>query len=450
MVSSHDHSTWWGRWGLLACSIAGAIVAGGLASAAGAFAPAQDEAIRCDPVAVRVVDPLAVPAGETIDVDVHFDYACSEVERTIYFYLVVENSENLDPGGFGGREHFDNARDAMSAFVEEIDFGNGSKGGLIVYTANESERLALQSGDGGKRSLQSALNSLTTSGRSANASGEAIELATEKLLEAEDEGEAVVHRAIVIVDAGATMSAPRVEPLEACQAARDAGIQVAVLSLRESEGRMAECAPEHLRRSASRPNGEDIPPEMEDLGDGMSRADQADLVSVFDQFESGFSYETGSGIPREPDIFFINEVGWDFLPPPAEGGESLGYKIRVGEAAAGSILQASSRPLVTLNYADGSFAELEVENPDICVHPRGNPAFCEDFIGTLTPVALPETPTTPEATPTPTEPIEETPTPETPEPGTSTPTPEDETATPTTEPVDGEVRIYMPYARTGR
>ncbi len=447
-------SIWARLLGPAACLVAGAIVVGGVAGAVGAFAPAQDEEMRCNPVAVRSVEPLVVAAGDSVDVNVEFDYACSDVERTIYFYLVVENSENLNPGGFSGREYFDNVRDGLNDFVEQIDYTNGSKGGLILYTNNESERLELRDGDGGKRALQSAVTGITTSGRSANAAGEAVELATEKLLEAEADG--VVHRVIVIMDAGATMSAPRVEPLVACQAARDAGIQVAVISLRDTESRLAECAPEYLRHSAARPTGEDIPPELDELGDGMSRADQADLVSVFDQLESGFSYEVGSGTPRPPDVFFINELGWDFLPPAPEGGQALGYRLNVSEEAAGTIGMASMNPLVTINYADGSFSVIRLENPEICVHPRANPAFCEDFIATLTPSAMTATATSPpEETPTPTGlPPEETPTMETPT--MTVPTVETPTMETPTEPVDptpdegDEALIFMPYGGAGR
>ena len=416
---------------LFTCLIAAAIITA-LASASGHLALAQDEALRCNPVAERVVDPLVVPAGDSVDVSVNFDYTCTDVERTIFFYLVVENSENLN----GGRSFFRNAKDGMEAFVEEIDYSVGSQGGLIVYTANESERVALRDGEGGKRALQTAVKGLSTAGRSANGASDAVELAMEKLLEAEVPENA--HRVIVIVDAGAAIAVALDDTLAACQAAADADIQVAVMSLRDSEARLAECAPEHLRHSGYRPEGIDMPPEFTEMGDGISRADQADRVNVFEQIDSGFKFQLGSGDPRDPDVFFANEIGWDLLPPPPEGGQELGFKLDVSMDAAGTIGQTSLQTYMTMFYADGSIAEIELDNPEVCVHPPGNPAFCEDFIGTLTPPAPTAVPTmTPETPPTDPPPTEPPPTATSDDP--VEPTPGDGT--------DG--MIYMPVSWSG-
>lgn len=425
-----------------ACMAAAAIVAtiatiaGGAAVVRGS-APAQDPELRCNPVAERRIEPRVVPAGDPVDVRVTFDYACSDVERTIYFYLVVENSESMNPGGFGGRAHFENAKAGMVAFIDQIDFDNGSRGGLIVYAASASERIALREGSGGKSALKSAVNGLSTAGGSANAAGDAVELAAQKLLEAETDES--VSKVILLIDAGATITTSIDDIVRACHAAADEGITVSVMSLRDTEGRLAECAPEHQRHSASRPSGEDIPEKLEYVGDGLARADQADLLSVSDQITAGFAYVAGSASPREPDIFFANEIGWDFMPPPPEEGHELTYRMSTGYEIAGTINFPSIESFFTIFYADGSFAEIDLENPEVCVHPPGNPDFCEEFIVTLTPMAPTDTPTTPP---------EETPT-ATGEPPTPTePAPEE---TPTHMPTaPGAPTIYMPYASPGR
>jgi len=397
--------------------------------------PEQASPVRCDPVAHRGIEPRIVEAGGEVAVLTQFDFACTDQKRTIYFFLVVENSEELNPGGFGGRALYRNARDGLAAFVDQMDYERGSRGGLVLYSSSAAERSELRGEDAGKRALKSAIDGITTGGRSANGAADAIALAASRLSESGAGPD--VMRVILIMDAGAPISRSMDEVLAACQAARDDGIHVGLVSLDASEGRLADCADANSRRGSGRPNGQDLPETMGTMGDGLARADQSDRQAIVDRTTSEFAYVAGSASPREPDSSFAGEVGWEFDAPPPDEGHVIEYKLGVAPGVAGIVVPTSIESVLTMFYADGTFVELELENPEVCVYPPDTPSFCDRFALTLTPPVPTDTP----------EP--DTPTPDGPDPTLETPsvTPEATAeATPTMLDHPFLVPIYLPVA----
>ncbi len=101
-------------------------------SALGAHPAAGPADHLCNPVASRQVEPRVVGAAGTVNVRVAFNYHCHEAPRPVYFFLVVENSRSTD----GGRTMVGNLREGLTNFVNEMDYGVGSQGGLILYHSN--------------------------------------------------------------------------------------------------------------------------------------------------------------------------------------------------------------------------------------------------------------------------------------------------------------------------
>ncbi len=378
--------------------------------------------LRCDPVAVREASPRVVSVDGMVDVRVEFNYQCTEEKRRIFFFLAVENSDKTQPSGRTGRRLIANIREGLANFVGKIDYENGSQGGLILYNTNDIVRMDLQGGGGGQQALINAVNNFPTgSSRSARAAGDAVAKATELLAAAE--APPGTMKLILVFDAGAPMTNPQVEIADACQAAKDAGIHMAAFALESAGDRFKECADEISFRGSGREGGQDIPEKLEAFGDGFARADQVGQLLLSDRISQQFDYVPGSGRPTEP-YNFMNEIGWDILPPPPPEGHVYEYQLSIDEGAENEVVSLSDEALLTLFYLDDSFGELSLDNPEICIHTPGRRTVCDNFVATLTPPAPTDTPS-PTATATSTRP-----------PQTPTPTPTD-----TPEPPTG---IYLP------
>jgi hypothetical protein len=90
---------------------------------------------------------------------------------------------------------------------------------------------------------------------------------------------------------------------------------------------------------------------------------------------------------------FLRELSWEILPPAPPGGHVYEYQVKPKESAAGDIIRMSSDANLSVYYRDGTYGQVELENPKVCVHPAGRPEWCDDFIATLTPPAPTDTAT---------------------------------------------------------
>jgi hypothetical protein len=353
--------------------------------------------LRCDPHATREVEPLVLEEGQAASVRATFNYTCTADTSVVAFVIAVENSDRIQPPGFGGRNLTANIREGLRDFINEIDFDNGSMGGFIVYSASSQVRVELGGGSSARQSLLTAAATFPAPGSpSGRGAADAITTATAML-----SGDAVPANAakvLLVVDLGAPWGTEATVQ-SACTAARDAGILLSVMSVDTAEQRMEPCATEGLFRYSGRPGGDDIPEKVRALGQGFAHANQVQSAQLTDQLEQGMRYVDGSAVP-EPSLVFAGEIAWDFLPPPPAGGYVVTYEVAADRP--GGDLTLSVDAVLQLLYGDGTAAEVMLPNPEVCVYPRGQPDACRGFGATPSPTAPPDEPTDEAPTPTPT------------------------------------------------
>jgi hypothetical protein len=363
----------------------------------GPAAESPHQALRCNPEAHRVIEPLALEEGREFEVLIHFDYLCPEGTKPIVFVIAVEDSDMLEPPGFGGRQLDDNLQEALTDFVEAMDYDNGTMGGLVLYTGTASIRVPVEGGNGGRQSLLAAIRTISPGGPTARAAADAVDTAAEMLRNAS--GPEGALKVMLIVDAGASLDDTEAV-IARCAAAKAEGVHVAVTSLREAEGRLRDCSEESSYRQSAREGGQDLQEHLSSLGEGFVNMERADGVLVADTLATAMSYVIDSGQPP-PTSSFAGEISWDFAAPAPDGGQDVRYRIKPSEMGPGQMLSTSAT--VTLLYADGSYGVVPLENPEVCVYRAGRPQECPDTSPTEEP-----TPTDPAPGETPTATVEPT------------------------------------------
>lgn len=412
----------------------------------GDFSVQQDEPgpiedlLPCDPTYDRSIEPRIFKIGEETTVRASYTFKCTGEARKINYFLVIENSGALRAGR-GGREALDHVIEGAKDFVNQVDYANGSRGGLVLYAATSTIRLTLQGGDAGQMNLIQALHGISIEpiGDSAGA-GAAIRDATGLLPTGVQTDAANV---LIIVDAGATeVSDPLVTRYTALNAARQAGVTVAVISFPAAGRRMASGASGGWYKEVSDKNGGNVEQIFADLAEGMLRGKLMENVSYSESLVDGFELVQGSEYPRSPDFGPVyGAFGWDFGP---DAPKSVMFNVRASEDLAGTGYPRKLTDFAEalFEYQDKTRARAYLPNPDVCVY-RDDPAECAG-LPPLTPTTSANTPApttavptdTPEATLAPTETLEAT-TPAATE--TSVPT-----TMPTHTPVPEGTSIYLP------
>ncbi len=417
------------RWGWILVLI----VVVGLVAAAAVAARPQQLVYPCNPRFNRTAGPriVSVDSG-VVDVRVDVNYQCATGKRRADFFLLVENTVNTQPEGRRGRQLVANIREGLTAFVQNMDYSNGTRGGMILYNSNVLVNSELQGGEGGKRALIAAIGRFgTTPNPSARALGGAIDKATELLSAAEAPTDTM--KLILILDTGAPFTGAERDVNAACRDARSAGVTIAVFALEDPAGRLSSCA--DVERSSQRDNGEDIPDRLGAMADSLVGGEQLEKLRLTDGLHERFEYVVGSASPKAPERF-LNEIAWDILPPAPPEGHVFTYKVRVKRGAEPGIVPLAREFSLGLYYKSGDFFELRQPSPLICIHPPNDPAFCDEFAGTLTPPAPTATVTAtapPTGSPAPTDEPSVTPSPE---PGA--------TATTPATPADKAQRLHLP------
>jgi hypothetical protein len=376
-----------------------------------------EDLIPCDPVYTRSIEPRIFKIGEETTVRAEYNFKCTGEARKLNYFLVIENSGALRQGR-GGREALDHVIEGAQDFVNQVDYANGSQGGLVLYAATSTVRLPLQGGNsaGAGAAIRDATGLLPTSVESEFAN------------------------VLIIVDAGASETTdPLVTRHTACNAARQAGVTVAVVSFPNAQGRLVQCSSGGWFKQVTTHEGDNVEDIFAEFAEGMLRGKMMTEVTYSESLVDGFEFVDGSGYPREPDYPPVyGAFGWTF---GRDAPQSVQFNVRASEDLAGT---GHPRPLVDFaellfEFTDKTRARAYLPNPDVCVY-RDDPGECAG-LPTLTPSS--GSTDTPVAT---TPPPSDTPVPTTPPPSTTevpvdTPTPT-ATSTNTLEPIGN--KIYLP------
>ncbi len=414
----------------------------------------------CDLVARRSVEPLVVEEGGTLEVSVDYEYQCSHQRRRINYFLLVEASEALRGPGVD-RDLLEKLKQALSVFVNRVDYGNGSTGGLTLYAEDYSNRVTLRGDDAGRKALLDAIRRISVEpiGNSAGAPA-AIRDATERLPTGQSSDAINV---LIVIDAGAPVSTrPLIDYETACGAAKKAGVVLSVIGLETAGTRGLGCASPGWGRVSREADGSDLEEIFDQLADllisgkgsssnkrrnrgrccaavlvrweeaiaellptssGPTRwmqrrpnctsycltsPKQPDLEEYGEWFSQGFDYQAGSAEPFEPDQLIGQQYAWTFDRTPRAGSRSIRYRVDVETGPGNRVEPLSVDASVALFFSDGSRANAPADNPEICVYKAGRSDFCAGH-GQPTPVAT-EEPTAGPATsePSPTPPLDPT------------------------------------------
>jgi len=422
------------------------------ADPARAAAPAAPHDVPCSLEASRDTAPLVIEEQGTVDIDVAYNYSCPVGNRKVYFFLLVENSRELDRSGRSGRSLLANVRDGLADFVNQIDYGLGSQGGMILFSRTHTVRVPLPGESAGKQTLINAIRSFPVgAGTTATGVAGAIDEAARLLQAADPDGNA--FRIILILQAGAPTTGAGETIDDACAAAKAGGATIGLLFVDGVTNPLEPCASPLWSRNSPRADGDDIPRILSAMGTAAVTGHQALRVEYCDDLAPEFRFVDGSGLPRPPDVTVLDQICWtDDAPPPPEG-HVLRYRLRAAAVDGGSLGPTSNEAEVRLVLGDGRIVERPLPLPDMCVYPEGRPDFCEPFARTLTPAApTAETPATAPPPETPGEPPTDTPTAATPDdPTTATAdTPSPTTSPAEDTPVPGQGwRLWIPSAKRG-
>lgn len=458
--------------------VAGTLAVVGIAAASPGPAPSfaqqptpDDALVPCNPKVDRTVDKQILKEGEEVSVRAEYNFKCSREKRRVNFIFLVENSQFLRggeptpkpaPDGTSPQvgEQLNSVRNALKQFANEVDYGNGSCGGLTLYTDNYQPLARFpQCGENGRDFLLRQMGIITTK-PTGNVSGlvSAIRDQTQVL----PERTADATNVLIIVDAGAPILAEglRLSDIEtSCKVAADAGVVRIILSLYGTGGRLAgirNCvSPGGLYLSQDQ-NGKDLLGPggiMDQIAQTLIRGNQARSTEFSDRM-NGFLFEyvpgTGrvDGRPSEPAMIAGSELVWTFNSEPPEVSRIIEYKVKSGDDWGEGKGNLSYSSELILDFGAGiPLGRVPVPNPAMCIYTTQKPDFCDQFALTLTP---PTTPTdTPVAPDTPT-PAPATDTPEATDTPQATDTPDaTETPTPTETPEGPKGIVFLPMLLSG-
>jgi hypothetical protein len=360
--------------------------------------PPPEGPIPCDPTASRTINPRVVEAGGEVEVNIRYNFNCTGEDRKINIFLVVENTSYL---GGPRNQALANVRDGLLRFVNQVNYLNGSCGGLTLFAEDYTNRVTLRCGNEGKEALLEAIGRISVEpvGNSAGA-GAAIRDATERLpTNVGDSGTNV----LLVVDAGApVVTPPLLRIQDACKAAYESKVHVMTVGLENAGYRMGFCATNGWARFDPSPDARGFPAIMDELAEALVKGQQADTSEVLEALRSSVTLVPGAQ-PFDPDNPYANDFVWSFQGNPPPSGQTISYKIKLDEELIeNEIFSPSIESSLSLFYKSGQFRTLLLPEEEICVYKRGDPSFCAGY-----PPATPTpTPTRDSTQPTPTDTVE--------------------------------------------
>ncbi len=393
--------------------------------------PIPEGPMPCDPSGRRTVDPRVVEQGGEVEVNVHYNFNCTGEDRKINVMLVVENTTYL---GGPRNQALQNVKEGLLRFVNQINYLNGSKGGLILYAGDYTVRVILRDGAEGKQSLLDAIGRISVEPVGSSSGAPAAIRAATGLLPTGAENPEGVTNVLFVVDAGAPVLQPPMLTLQtACNAAHEAGVHVMTVGLENAGYRFAFCATNGWARYDPSPDARGFPTIADELAESLVKGQKAGSAEVFESLSSAIEMLPNAQ-PFAPDNPFGNDFQWTFTGNPPPSGQDLRYRLKlIDTAIQNEIFSPSFQSDLTLFYNNGQYRTLRLPMDDICVYKTGDPSFCDGF-----PPPVVETPTPSET------PIGVTPS-ATHTPGSATPTLTDTPDVPTLTPTDTPIVIFKAY-----
>jgi len=445
----------------IALALFAAVTPGAAGAAPSAQAPTPepigDGPTPCDAKGTHEVSPRIVEEGSSIDVEVGYDFDCSDkTTKKLDMMFVVEDTGALRIEK-GGSEPANNLRDGLTRFAAALDPNNGSRYGLTRYAADPLTIVPINSNPENHDKLLQQIKNIRGNLGGVSGAAEAIRAASGQL-NALGRPDPEAPSVMIIVDAGAiTIGDPALAVerwITSCRAAKAEGVTVVVVALNASGGRMRDCPSRGWYFRSSSDEGADLPAIFEQLRDRLLRSKQVDTSEYNDFIQSAYyAYQDFSGVPREPDIvIFGSDLTWsEDVSARQKGIFNYRYKIdtRFGSGGFRSPITIDPGPQISLIYKDGAIDRILLPNQEICIYRPGNlERDCGDFIVSLTAtaVATMATPTFTPAPPTDTPVASETPSP-TEDPGTpvASPTATDAPETPVPTPDVHAGTVFIPF-----
>ncbi|MFN2250989.1 MAG: hypothetical protein ACK2UL_03655 [Anaerolineae bacterium] len=372
--------------------------------------------IPCDPVWDRTIEPRIVEEGGRVTVKSTYYFKCSGETRKINYFILLENSNALRQGR-GGMVALDNFEDGARDFVNQVDYANGSQGGLMLYASVNQIRVPLGGGEQNRKNMLEALGNISIKPiDNANGAGAAIRDATGLLPTQEDDPDAT--NVLIIIDAGAEEvpgeGPPIINRATACNAARQSGVLVVGIGFPASGNRLLTCATRGWYWRTNTNEATDLPDIFDEITEAILRGREMKQVNYSDWPHPGVNYVDGSGYPRDYDYEVIGEYTWEFpgkQAPPT--GQQIEYAFDLDRVTfpGNQITEVSIDSTLSFNFTAGDPIPILMPNPEVCIYRPGYQQFCDDWAARyLTPTAPPETPSatitpggateTPTATPT--------------------------------------------------
>jgi hypothetical protein len=343
-------------------------------SAAPAFVP-------CSPVAKRTIDPLIAPEETDLNVRVRLEFNCPTDARKLNLFI-LQNGESV--GSAPGEMTLNvNLMEALRSFITSIDRTTGSRGGYLLFAQDAATQIPLSSFSTWPQSYGGWVTSALPTGGMLKAMRDAA-----AQLPADPDADGAENILLIVLAGAQTIGTPA-EREQACEAVAAAHARVAAISMQapSNAGTLHDfpCI-DWLVRSAE-VDGSDLGRAFDDMRDIILRPPTVESIEVYDGLTDDFDYVRGSGRPRDPDTLFAGEMTWS-LASPTPGEQVISYRVH-GNPGKSDILTTVSRDArATFEYADGSRADLVLDNPVVCLHQRRTTRFC-DRMTARAPVYLP-------------------------------------------------------------
>jgi len=372
--------------GALCALIATGVLAGLTIAGPGATMPERplappDVAWPCNPSVERTIEPLVISDLSETTVKVRFNFACPTGKRKVNLAIVENGQTATIPGE---PQLTANLSVALQAFVNAIDPATGSRGGHIIFDTAAHGRLGLSAFS----TWPPDWADVWVSGRMPTAGMLPALRDAAAMLPADAAAQGAENIVILILAGTDPIGTP--EDMEAsCRALAGAGARLAAVALPApgNNGTLHTfpCISWYLRSTES--DGSDLASVFQELGTKILEQPQVDAVEVYDSLTDAFGFVRRSGVPRDPDSIFTNQLTWTF-PMPTAGEQVLQYRVKAMPGWMDTHAQISTEARFTMFYSDGTEYRRSLQNPSLCIYNRHNPEYCETPPPTL-PAYLP-------------------------------------------------------------
>jgi hypothetical protein len=324
----------------------------------------------CAPTVKRVVDPLVIAEGGSVQVTTTIDYACPEGQSKVNVLFL----QNGVPNGTGTGSEVainENLRASILGFMDLVEPAKGSRAAFTAYTDNYVNQVPLSRfADWPQRWGAWSSSGLQTRGLLEAMRDIADQLPANPGLQ----GASNIVIAVIASDQpiGSTS-----EIESACAAMRAADARLALIDMQQMRGSGGlgdlSCINWYFRSLDAQ--GNDLPALFMDVAEAVLFTPKIESVEIVDAMTDAFEYVPRSASPRGPDTDFGNDVTWMFEPVPTVP-LTLTYRARTTYGWSAVRVPVSAESRATFTYSDRSQVVRNLANPAVCINPRNNPDFC--------------------------------------------------------------------------